>query len=59
MNDSSMKLNPNLNTFSKLPTEMASAFDKMIQQFEIISKTVKIMDQRIQQLKSKLKDCIG
>ena len=47
MNDSSMMLNPNLNPFSKLPTEMASAFDKMIQQFEIISKTVKIMDQRI------------
>ena len=47
MNDSSMMLNPQLNPFSKLPTEMASAFDKMIQQLEIISKTVKIMDQRI------------
>ena len=47
MNDSSMMLNPQLNPFSKLPTEMASAFDKMIQQLDIVSKTVKIMDQRI------------
>ena len=54
MNDSSMMLNPNLNPFSKLPTEMASAFDKMIQQFEIISKTVKIMDQRIATAESQI-----
>ena len=47
MNDSSMMLNPQLNPFSKLPTELAAAFDKMIQQLEILSKTVKIMDQRI------------
>ena len=54
MNDSSMMLNPHLNPFSKLPTEMASAFDKMIQQFEIISKTVKIMDQRIATAESQI-----
>ena len=59
MNDSSMMLNPNLNPFSKLPTEMASAFDKMIQQFEIISKTVKIMDQRIATAESQIEGLYG
>ncbi len=48
LNDSSMMLNPNLNPFSKLPTQMASAFDKMIQQLDIILKTMRILDQRIQ-----------
>ena len=52
-------LNPNLNPFSKLPTEMASAFDKMIQQFEIISKTVKIMDQRIATAESQIEGLYG
>jgi WD40 repeat protein len=59
MNDSSMMLNPNLNPFSKLPTEMASAFDKMIHQFEIISKTVKIMDQRIATAESQIEGLYG
>ena len=59
MNDSSMMLNPNLNPFCKLPTEMASAFDKMIQQFEIISKTVKIMDQRIATAESQIEGLYG
>ena len=47
INESSMMLNPNLNPFSRLPTDMASALDKAIHQMEIISKTVRIMDQRI------------
>jgi hypothetical protein len=35
------------NAFSNLPEELATTFEKMIQQLEIISKTMKIMDQRI------------
>ena len=59
MNDSSMMLNPQLNPFSKLPTEMAAAFDKMIQQLEIVSKTVKIMDQRIATAEGQIEGLYG
>ena len=56
MNDSSMMLNPTVNPFSKLPTEMAATFDKMIQQLEIVSKTMRIMDQRIQTIENQIED---
>ena len=59
MNDSSMMLNPNLNPFSKLPTEMASAFDKMITQLDIVSKTMRIMDQRIQTIEGQVEELYG
>ena len=59
MNDSSMMLNPSLNPFSRLPTEMASAFDKMIQQLDIVSKTVNIMDQRIQTIEGQVEQLYG
>ena len=47
LNDSSMVLNPHFNPFSLLPTEMASAFDKIIHQLDIISNNIRIMDHRI------------
>ena len=56
LNDSSMMLNPNLNPFSKLPTEMASTFDKMITQLDIIAKTMRIMDQRIQTVEGQVEE---
>ena len=56
LNDSSIILNPNLNPFSRLPTEMASAFDKMIHQMDIISKTFRIMDQRIQTIEGQVEE---
>ena len=59
MNDSSMMINPNLNPFSKLPTEMASTFDKAITQLEIILKTMKIMEQRIQTVEGQVEELYG
>ena len=59
MNDSSMMLNPNLNPFSRLPTDMASTFDKAIQQLDIVSKTLRIMDQRIQTIEGQVEELYG
>ena len=59
MNDSSMMLNPNLNPFCKLPTEMASAVDKVITQLDIIGRTMRIMDQRIQTIEGQVEELYG
>jgi hypothetical protein len=42
------------NFFSKLPPELNSTFDKMIQQLDIVVKTMKIMDQRIQTVENQV-----
>ena len=42
------------NFFSKLPDELSSTFDKMIQQLDIVAKTMKIMEQRIQTVESQV-----
>ena len=59
LNDSSMMLNPNLNPFCKLPTEMASTVDKAITQLEIIGRTLKIMDQRMQTIEGQVEELYG
>jgi hypothetical protein len=47
-NESSLLINNSkINPFSKLPTELASTFDKMITQLDIITKTMRIMETRI------------
>lgn len=42
------------NYFSKLPDELSSTFDKMITQLDIVVKTMKIMEQRIQTVESQV-----
>lgn len=42
------------NIFSKLPNELSSAFEKLIQQLDIVAKTMKIMDQRIQTVETQI-----
>ena len=44
------------NFFNKLPRELSSTFDKMIQQLDIVVKTMKIMDQRIQTVESQVSE---
>ena len=44
------------NFFNKLPRELSSTFDKMIQQLDIVVKTMKIMDQRIQTVESQVNE---
>jgi centriolar protein POC1 len=44
------------NMFNKLPEELSSTFEKMISQLDIIAKTMKIMDQRIQTVENQVSD---
>ena len=44
------------NFFNKLPRELSSTFDKMIQQLDIVVKTMKIMDQRIQTVEGQVNE---
>ncbi|MCQ2819273.1 MAG: WD40 repeat domain-containing protein [archaeon] len=44
----------NSNCFNKLPDELASTFDKMIQQLDIVVRTMKIMEQRIQTIEGQV-----
>ena len=44
----------NSNYFNKLPDELASTFDKMIQQLDIVARTMKIMEQRIQTIEGQV-----
>jgi hypothetical protein len=55
-NSSAMINNSQLNPFAHLPTELASSFDKMITQLEIITKTMKIMSQRIQTVEGQVEE---
>jgi len=55
-NSSAMINNSQINPFAHLPTELASSFDKMITQLEIITKTMKIMSQRIQTVEGQVEE---
>lgn len=44
------------NIFNKLPSELSTTFEKMIQQLDIIATTMKIMDQRIKTVENQIAD---
>ena len=44
--------------FSVLPEELSSTFEKMISQLDIISKTMKIMDQRIATVENQVSEML-
>jgi hypothetical protein len=44
--------------FSVLPEELSSTFEKMISQLDIISKTMKIMDQRIATVENQVSEIL-
>lgn len=47
------------NPFSRLPPELATSFDKMISQLDLVTKTMKIMDKRIQIIESQVEGLYG
>jgi hypothetical protein len=42
--------------FGKLPEELSSTFEKMIQQLDVIAKTMNIMDKRVATVENQVSD---